>query len=97
MAASQLELIDISLKVNGQNTALKAMEAGRSFVARSIRSKVPANCFVVTDAHSDALTGGLQWAGGVTSVQTAPATDVLAEFVGTTSPAANERGLARCP
>lgn len=58
------------------------METGKDFIARSIQSNVPANCFIVIDTHADTLNGGLQWAGDATSSQTAPASEVLEEFCG---------------
>ena len=61
------------------NTVKKAND----FIARSIESNVPANCFLVVDTHADAHTGGLQWGGGVTTaVKTSPASQVIIKFCG---------------
>ena len=79
---AQLHLSDLSLKVNGQNAALKRMDAACKFIDHSTASQVPANVFIVVDMHSDTLTGSLQWAGGVTAVRTAPMSELLAEFCG---------------
>lgn len=78
----QLQLIDVSLKPNGQKKALKETAVGASFVARSIRSNVPANCFLVIDTHSDSHSGGLQWGGGMTAPKAGPPSDVLSQFCG---------------
>ncbi|KAI9568141.1 hypothetical protein HD554DRAFT_2172539 [Boletus coccyginus] len=77
-----LLLVDIDLKVNGQAAALKEMEPVCKFIDRSTQSTVPANTFFVVDTHSDTLTGGLQWAGGVTAPKMAPASELLSEFCG---------------
>lgn len=82
MATKQLQLVDVVMKSNGQRKAWKHTEAGARFIARSIQSGVPANCFIVVDTHADTLSGGLQWGGGTTSSKTAAASEVVGEFCG---------------
>ena len=78
----QLQLVNISLKANGQQKAQSQADVGADFVALSTRSDVPANCFVVVDSHADTHTGGLQWAGGKTAPQMAATSEIVREFCG---------------
>ena len=78
----QLQLVDVCLRWAGQTKGLEATAPGVSFIASSIQSSVPANCFIVIDTHADELSGGLQWAGGRTAPKTAPVSEILSEFCG---------------
>ena len=76
----QLQLVDICLRWTGQTKGLEATAPGVLFIASSIQSSVPANCFIVIDTHADELSSGLQWAGSRTAPKTAPVSEILSEF-----------------
>lgn len=50
------------------------------FIKATKNGNCPANIFVILDTHSDANTGSLQHAGGVTSPMVAPVDEVSLFF-----------------
>ena len=70
------------LKKSGQPAAQREMAEGRKFIQQSIACSVPTNTFVVIDTHTETETGNLQYGGGETRPEFAPASEVIRGYCG---------------
>ncbi|KAG9312768.1 hypothetical protein JVU11DRAFT_7205 [Chiua virens] len=77
-----LFLLKGNLSENTNKKDADALPRGAEFIARSVRSNVPANTFIVIDTHSEARTGRLQWTDRARRPMNSPASEVVHKFVG---------------
>ncbi|KAG9312769.1 hypothetical protein JVU11DRAFT_7206 [Chiua virens] len=77
-----LFLLKGNLSENTNKKDADALPRGAEFIARSVRSNVPANTFIVIDTHSEERTGRLQWTDRARRPMNSPASEVVHKFVG---------------
>lgn len=78
----QLCMVSCELKGGGEKKGKVLMAKAADFIRQSTQRSIPANVFVVMDAHSDTTTGFLQYAGGERSPTYGLPSDVIKWFLG---------------
>lgn len=69
-------MLHLNMKGNACHSQQKRISPATEFLKATRKANIPANVFVVVDTHSDAHTGNLQHAGGVSSALVAPVDEV---------------------
>ena len=78
----QLEFVNVELSAGGDVSSLAKMGRGANFLRKSVRSKVPANCFILVDTHTNDRTGELYWGSDEKGVLESRTSELLQRFCG---------------